>query len=113
MAELIHIIIIIFLLRLETHLEKNKILSESQHGFRKGKSTVTALFEVVTEVYDCLENREKVTVILYDFSNAFGCLLPQLLLKKLERYGLQERALAWINTFLTDRTQIVQLKSFS
>jgi hypothetical protein len=100
-----------FLSQLEKHLEKNKILSDTQHGFRKGKSTVTALFDLVTEVYGCLENKEKINLILYDFSNAFGCLVPQLLLKKLEKYGLQNQALAWINTFLTNRTQIVKLKS--
>jgi Reverse transcriptase (RNA-dependent DNA polymerase) len=100
-----------FLAQLETHLEKNKILSERQHGFKKGKSTVTALFDLVSEVYGCLENREKINLILYDFSNAFGCLQPQLLTKKLEKYGLEGEALAWINSFLTDRTQFVQLKS--
>jgi hypothetical protein len=62
-------------------------------------------------VYECLENREKINLILYDFSNAFGCLQPQHLTKKLEMYGLEGEALAWINSFLTDRTQIVQLKS--
>ena len=32
---------------------------------------MTALYDVVTEVYDCLENKEKINLILYDFSNAF------------------------------------------
>jgi exonuclease III len=100
-----------FLAQLVKHLENNKILSERQHGFQKGKSTVTALFDIVTEIYDCLENREKINLILYDFSNAFGCLVPQLLLKKLEKYGLRDQALSWIKTFLMDRTQLVQIKS--
>jgi hypothetical protein len=73
---------------------------------------VTALFDLVSEIYNCLENKEKINLILYDFSNAFGCLVPELLLKKLERYGLQDKSLSWISTFLTNRTQIVQLKSF-
>jgi hypothetical protein len=97
--------------RLENHLVENNILSDKQHGFTKGKSTVTALFEVVSEIYNCLENKEKINLILYDFSNAFGCLVPQLLLKKLERYGVCDEALSWISTFLIGRTQIVQLKS--
>jgi hypothetical protein len=66
----------------------------------------------VTEVYDGLEEKEKINLILYDFSNAFGCLLPQLLLKKFERYGFQDQGLTWIDTYLMDRTQIVQIKSF-
>ena len=100
-----------FLSRLENHLVENNILTDQQHGFTKGKSTVTALFEVVSEIYNCLENKEKVNLILYDFSNAFGCLVPQLLLKKLERYGVCDEALSWVSTFLIGRTQIVQLKS--
>jgi len=58
----------------------------------KGKSTVTAHFDLVSEAYKCLENKEK---MMYDFSNAFGSLQPQLLTKKLEKYGLQDEALAW------------------
>lgn len=101
-----------FSTRLEKHLNENKIIADNQHGFRKGKSTVTALFDLVSVVYDSLENREKINLILYDFSNAFGCLLPQLLVKKLERHGLDGQALTWISSFLTNRTQMVQLKSF-
>jgi hypothetical protein len=33
------------------------------------------LFDCVSEIYDSVENREKVNVILYDFKNAFGCLV--------------------------------------
>jgi len=42
-----------FLSRLENHLVENNILTDQQHGFTKGKSTVTALFEVVSEIYNC------------------------------------------------------------
>jgi Reverse transcriptase (RNA-dependent DNA polymerase) len=93
-----------YLAQLETHFEKNKILSERQHGFKKGKSTVTALFDLVSEVYECLEHREKINLHLYDFSNAFGSFQPQLLTKKLKKYGILDEALACINLFLTDRT---------
>jgi hypothetical protein len=102
----------IFLNRLEQHFEINSILSETQHGFRKKRSTVTALFDIVTEIYDCVENREKINLILYDFKNAFGCLVPEILIKKLKKYGLDNAALSWIHSFLTDRKQYVQLKSF-
>jgi hypothetical protein len=38
-----------FLARLEKHFNKNKILCDNQHGFKKGKSTVRALFDLVAE----------------------------------------------------------------
>jgi len=60
--------------RLENYFEGNDLLTPNQHGFRKKKSTVTALVDLVTKVFNSLEEREKINVILYDFSNAFGTL---------------------------------------
>jgi len=97
--------------RLENYFSENNLLSSQQHGFRKGRSTVTALFDFVTDVFSSLEKRERVNAVLYDFSNAFGCMLPQLLVKKLKHYGLDENTLSWITSFLIDRKQIVQLRS--
>jgi len=99
----------IFLSRLEGHLQMNNCLIPEQHGFKKGKSTVTALFDFVTESYSSLEAREKLNVILYDFSNAFGTLHPLLLMKKLKIYGLSDKALSWMQSFLLQREQYVQL----
>jgi hypothetical protein len=89
----------VFLTRLEYHLAINNILIPEQHGFLKGKSTVTALFDFVTEVYGGLEAREKINVILYDFSNAFETIYPPLLICKLEAYGLNDLALRWLESF--------------
>jgi hypothetical protein len=70
------------------------------------------LFDLATEIYDSVENREKVNVILYDFKNAFGCLVPDILVNKLKKYGLDDQSLSWIKSFLVDRKQYVQLKTF-
>jgi exonuclease III len=102
----------IFLVRLEDHFERHNLLCDNQHGFRKNRSTVTALFDLVTQIYDNVENRKKINLILYDFKNAFGCLVPEILINKLRIYGLDDLALSWISSFLSDRQQYVQLKSF-
>jgi hypothetical protein len=91
-------------------LSVNNILIPEQHGFLKGKSTVTALFDFVSEVYGALEAKEKVNVILYDFSNAFGTIYPPLLIKKLQNYGLGGPSLRWLESFLTNREQYVELR---
>jgi hypothetical protein len=100
-----------YLNRLTDYFAANELLLDNQHGFRQGRSTVSALFDVVTEVFKSLEKREKLNLILYDFSNAFGCLVPELLVQKLKLYGLDEMPLNWIKSFLTERSQMVQLKS--
>jgi hypothetical protein len=86
--------------------------TDQLHGFRKNKSTITALYDMVTEIYDSVEMREKVNLILYDFKNAFGCLVPDNLLSKLKKYGLDDLSLSWLKGFFIDRTQYVQLKVF-
>jgi len=99
----------IFLSRLEYHLKSNNLSIPEQHGFQKGKSTVTALYSLVTEIHSSIEARERINVILYDFSNAFGTLYPPLLLRKLKIYGLCDKALSWLQSFLLNREQYVQL----
>jgi Reverse transcriptase (RNA-dependent DNA polymerase) len=100
----------IFLSRLEYHFEKNNIINPEQHGFQRGKSTVTALFDFAQQVFNSMEAREKLNVILYDFSNAFGTLYPQLLLRKLRIYGLTDEAISWLLSFLVHREQYVQIR---
>jgi hypothetical protein len=99
----------VFLKRLERHFELNNLMNPQQHGFQRGKSTVTALFDFVQQVYSSMEAREKLNVILYDFSNAFGTLYPPHLLRKLKIYGISESAICWLESFLTHREQYVQM----
>jgi hypothetical protein len=99
-----------FLIRMDEYFKENDLLANEQHGFRKGRSTVTALFEMCTKIYESMENKEKVNMHLYDFSNAYGCLVPEILVQKLKRYGFQEEALTWIESFLVRRTQVVKIQ---
>jgi hypothetical protein len=102
---------IFFLNRLQHHFDQNNIINPQQHGFRKGKSTtVTALFDFAEQMYSSIAAREKLNVILYDFSNAFGTLYPQLLLRKLKIYGVTDDAISWLLCFLTERERYVQIR---
>jgi len=100
----------IFLNRLQFHFDANDIINPEQHGFRQGKSTITALFDFAQQVFNSIGAREKLNVILYDFSNAFGTLYPQLLLRKLKIYGVSDIAISWLLCFLTQREQYVQIR---
>jgi hypothetical protein len=98
--------------RLESHIILNNLLTSHQHGFQKGKSTVTALYEIVDQFFTSIEAKEKLNVILYDLSNAFGTICPSLLIQKLKIYGLCDRSLSWLTSFLTEREQYVQIREF-
>ncbi|XP_046688045.1 uncharacterized protein LOC124373744 [Homalodisca vitripennis] len=56
----------IVLTRLLTHLENNNLLTSRQHGFRKGKSTATAITELVETIIDAAEEGATTTGILLD-----------------------------------------------
>jgi Reverse transcriptase (RNA-dependent DNA polymerase) len=47
--------------------------------------------------------------IFYDFSKAFGSISHQILLRKLERYGIVGIPLKWIQSFLSGRSQRVKM----
>jgi Reverse transcriptase (RNA-dependent DNA polymerase) len=99
----------IFSLRLISFFEQNNLLYKHQHGFMKKKGTATALFELVNEIHTSLEEGQKCMGVFYDFSKAFDSISHQILLKKLERYGIVGIPLKWIESFLSGRTQRVRI----
>lgn len=70
--------------RLDFYFEKNKIIPDSQHGFRRGRSTIdsiSALFSIVKR--NLLD--DKVTMVsFYDISGAFDNVDVNLLLRDLD-----------------------------
>ncbi len=57
--------------QLVKHLESNKLLSESQHGFRPRLSTTTALTVVTDKIYKNMDNKSISLLTLCDLSKAF------------------------------------------
>ena len=90
------------------HLNKHNIITNRQHGFRKGMSCETQLIEALhdwTEIMN--QGQGQIDVILLDFSKAFDTVPHQRLLHKLKSYGITHHTLNWINAFLTNRTHQV------
>ena len=90
-----------------THLEKHNILSEEQHGFRRGRSCETQLLGFVDEVSEELEKGRQVDTVVLDFAKAFDRVSHALLVHKLRRYGIDGSVNSWIEGFLADRQQAV------
>jgi hypothetical protein len=81
-----------------------------QHGFMKGKSTVTQLLEVYYEVNKIMDNSGQVDMIFLDFAKAFDSVPHRLLIHKLKSFGISGRLLAWFNSYLTNRKQKVTVE---
>ena len=89
------------------HFEKNSILTDCQHGFRKRRPCETQLILTIDDLARGLNDKQQIDAILLDFSKAFDCVPHQRLLLKLKHYGVCGNILSWIEDFLSARTQEV------
>jgi hypothetical protein len=84
------------------------LIDKSQHGLENGKSTVTNLAEYSSFIRSNMKNKGQVDSIYTDFSKAFDKVDHELLIFKLNRYGIRGSILNWISSYLSNRTQIVK-----
>ena len=97
--------------KLTIYLEENKYFTENQFGFRKNKSTSSALTTVLDDVIDQL-NEAKVNIVAYlDFQKAFDTINHGLLLNKLRNAGVGGNTLRLLENYLTNRKQRTKLHS--
>lgn len=95
--------------RLVGFFKECNLFSQSQHGFLAGKSIDTAIYELTSEIYSTLDNNGIACGIFLDLSRAFDCIDFNILISKLERYGIRGIALEWFKSYLHNRKQIVRL----
>ena len=89
------------------HLSNHHLLSDSQWGFRSGRSTVTALLSVTKEWLSALEYGQEVCAVFFDYRKAFDSVPHLPLLKKLENLGFNDHILHWVSGYLASRSQSV------
>ena len=92
------------------HLDKNELISESQHGFRKGYSRASNLLVFLETVTAQLNAKHNVDTIYLDLAKAFDKVLQQRLMLKLKAHGIGGLVGNWIKSWY-DRWQRVCLNS--
>lgn len=95
--------------RLDTFIVKHKFLSDSQYGFSPNRSTSLAIIEAIEEITNTVEQKKYAVGIFIDIKKAFDAINHNLLLKKLERYGIIGIVSDWIKSYLQKRQQFVML----
>lgn len=87
------------------------ILSDSQHGFRKGRNTVSAAYEKIHRILSQKDKNLLSIGVYFDLSKAFDTVVHNVLLTKLEYYGVRGIPLSWFKSYLSDRAQCVHIDS--
>lgn len=88
----------------------SSVVSPCQHGFFKGKSTVTNLLEFTSHVFSNFSCKLQTDAIYMDFSKAFDRVDHGLLLLKLDLIGFPVGLINWLSSYLLNRTQLVLFK---
>lgn len=97
--------------RLTSFYEKYSILHDCQHGFRKNRSTVLAVYKYFQNIYDILNNRKYAIGLLLDMSKAYDRVNYKILLNKLYDTGIRGIAHEWFKSYLSNRSQMVEVNN--
>ena len=85
-------------------------LTEKQSGYRPGHSTQLQLLYLTHQLYSALDENHNFTAIYLDISKYFDKIWHQALLQKCEiQYSISGSLLAWLRSYLNDRTQVVRV----
>jgi retron-type reverse transcriptase len=96
--------------RLINYVEKHRILSEHQFGFRKNRSTEHAILELTDKISKAIDEGKYTVDIFLDLSKAFDTVNHEILIKKLQHYGIRGIGLQWFINYLQERTEMVKYK---
>jgi len=89
------------------YFTKFNLFHSSLHGYRKNRSTQTALLQVYDRWVRASHEGKLSGVVLLDLSAAFDLVDSDLLLRKLQLYGFESDILTWMKSYLTNRFQAI------
>jgi hypothetical protein len=98
--------------RLSHHKHTNNILVPEQFGFRQGKSPDNAAFKLTNSILKSIKQKMHLWGIFCDLAEAFDWVNHEILLAKLHYYGIQGTIANWFGSYLTNRKQKTEIKSY-
>ena len=96
--------------QLNDHLSTNKLYVPVQSAYRQKHSTETALLRVVNDLLLSIDSGKASMLVLLDLSAAFDTVDHDILVNRLrDSFCIQDKALSWFQSYLSDRTQTVRV----
>ena len=97
--------------RLDGHMTENALHSDSAFGYKKFHSTETMMLGVMNDVLMGFDDNQCTVMLFLDLSAAFDTIDITKIIEILsEEIGIDGVALEWFRSFLTGRTQRVNIK---
>ena len=91
-------------------MASNKLFYKKQFGFQKNCSTEHAILELTEQITKSFEKNKLMLGVFIDLSKAFDTVNHEILLTKLNHYGVKGKTHSWIKNYLKHRKQFVLLK---
>ena len=95
------------------HLELNKLILDSQHGFRHGRSCLTNLLDFFHEMFSIYDESRAIDILYLDFKKAFDKVPHIRLMAKVRSLGITDEVGDWIEDWLKNRKQRVVINGAS
>ena len=92
-------------------INKHHIISESQFGFRENRSTENATSYAVNKLVHALDQNKFSIGVFLDLLKAFDTINHDMLLYKLEHYGVRGITVEWLKSYLSNRQQFASFNS--
>ena len=95
--------------QLINYLNANSLFDTRQSAYRKFHSPETLLLYILDDFLIKLDNNSNIQLILLDLSAAFDTIDHSILIKRLEDIGIVGVPLAWVKSYLSERTFSIKI----
>lgn len=99
----------LFVARLDCFVEKCKLLIDCQYGFRDSTATSMALMDLMEELSSAVNEKKFAVGVFIDLKKAFDTIDHDIVLEKMERFGVRGVGLEWSKSYFRHRSQYVQV----
>jgi hypothetical protein len=95
--------------QLVNHLDRNKLLYEHQYGFQRNKSTEHSIVHALNFIGQAMNDNKYTIGVFFDLKKAFDTCSHDILLMKLNKMGITGTAYSWFKSYLSERSQVVDI----
>ena len=99
--------------RVMSFFNRYNVLYDYQFGFRKGHNTTLAIIDIFNMIETELSNKKYVLGLFLDLKKAFDTVDIDILLYKLNHYGISGNVLNWFKSYLLNRKQFTHVNGIS